>query len=208
LRRSLLSVIAPSKGKGASADNSMIRSYVGALSHLTSWKLVYVSLLTICVTLTETIGLLLLVPLLQVVGLDMGRGGAVGRIGEFITSIFDVVGARPTLILVLGLYILVISARAFASSWQTVVSTTIAQEFKVHLRQRLYRAIVNTDWLFFSRSRSSDFTHVLTTELDRVGRATRQLLRLIAEVGVAAVYILVAVFLSPPVSALAFISAA
>jgi ATP-binding cassette subfamily C protein len=186
----------------------MIRSYVGALSHLTSWKLVYVSLLTICVTLTETIGLLLLVPLLQVVGLDMGRGGAVGRIGEFITSIFDVVGARPTLILVLGLYILVISARAFASSWQTVVSTTIAQEFKVHLRQRLYRAIVNTDWLFFSRSRSSDFTHVLTTELDRVGRATRQLLRLIAEVGVAAVYILVAVFLSPPVSALAFISAA
>jgi ATP-binding cassette subfamily C protein len=185
----------------------MIRSYVGALAHLASWKLAFVSLLTVCVTLTETVGLLLLVPLLQVVGLDMGRS-TVGQIAGFITSIFDAVGARPTLILVLGLYVLVISARALASSWQTVVSAALAHEFKVHLRQRLYRAIVNTDWLFFSRSRSSDFTHALTTELDRVGRATRQLMRLIAEVGVAAVYILVAVFLSPTVSALAFVSAA
>jgi ATP-binding cassette subfamily C protein len=185
----------------------MIRSYVGALVEVASWKVVFVSLLTICVTLTEGVGLLLLVPLLQVVGLDMGRS-TVGQISDFIASIFEAVGARPTLTLVLGLYVLVISARAFASSWQMVVSTAIAHEFKVHLRQRLYRAIVKTDWLFFSRSRSSDFTHALTTELDRVGRATRQLLRLVAEVGVAAVYILVAVFLSPAVSALAFVSAA
>ncbi len=155
----------------------MVRSYIGALAHVASWKLAFVSLLTVCVTLTEGVGLLLLVPLLQVVGLDLG-GGAVGRIGGYTTSIFDAVGARPTLVAVLGLYVLVISARAFAMSWQAVVATAIAHEFKVHLRQRLYRAIVNTDWLFFSRSRSSDFTHALTTELDRVGRATRQLVHL------------------------------
>src|SRR5215217_4422044 len=207
LRRSPLSSKITTKGARAPADSSMLRSYVGPLAHLASWKLVFVSLLTVCVTLTEGVGLLLLVPLLQVVGLDMGRS-TVGRISGFITSIFDAVGARPTLILVLGLYVLVISARAFVSSRQTVVAAAIAHEFKVHLRQRLYRAIVNTDWLFFSRSRSSDFTHALTTELDRVGRASRLILRLIAEVGVAAVYILVAVFLSPTVSALAFVTAA
>jgi ATP-binding cassette, subfamily C, bacterial len=207
LRRSLLSAITPTKGAKTPADNSTIRSYLGTLADVASWKLVFVSLLTVCVTLTESVGLLLLVPLLQVVGLDLG-GGAVGRISGFITSIFDSVGIRPTLTSILGLYVLVISARAFAMSWQAIVSTAIGQEFKVHLRQRLYRAIVNTDWLFFSRSRSSDFTHALTTELDRVGRATRILLRLIAEVGVAVVYIVVAVFLSPAVSALACISAA
>lgn len=207
LRRVSLSAKAPGKGATTPADSSTIRSYLGALVDVASWKLVFVLLLTVCVILTESVGLLLLVPLLQVVGLDLG-GGAVGRIGEYTTSIFDAVGARPTLILILGLYVLVISARAFAASWQAVVATAIAHEFKVHLRQRLYRAIVNTDWLFFSRNRSSDFTHALTTELDRVGRATRILLRLIAEIGVAAVYILVAVFLSPIVSALAFVSAA
>ena len=206
LRQSLLSSIIPIKAASTPADSSMLWSYIGALLQVASWKLAFVSLLTICVVLTEGVGLLLLVPLLQVVGLDMGPN-AVGRIAGSITSIFGAVGARPTLVIVLGLYVVVISARAFASSRQTVVATALAHEFKVQLRQRLYRAIVNTDWLFFSRSRSSDFTHALTSELDRVGRATRQLLRLIAEVGVAAVYVLVAVFLSPPVSALAFVSA-
>jgi ATP-binding cassette, subfamily C, bacterial len=207
LRRSLLRSIAPTKGTRTPADSSTIRSYLGALVDVASWKLVLVSLLTVCVTLTESVGLLLLVPLLQVVGFDLG-GGAAGRVSGFITSIFDYVGIRPTLISILGLYVLVISARAFATSWQAVVSSAIGQQFKVHLRQRLYRAIVNTDWLFFSRSKSSDFTHALTTELDRVGRATRVLLRLIAEVGIAAVYVLVAVLLSPTVTALACVSAA
>ena len=79
LRRSLLSAITPTKGARTPADSSTIRSYVGALVDVASWKLVFVSLLTVCVTLTESVGLLLLVPLLQVVGLDLG-GGAVGRI--------------------------------------------------------------------------------------------------------------------------------
>ncbi len=207
LRRSLFSAIAPTKGTSTPADSGTFRSYIGALADMAPWKLAFASLLMFCVSLTEGVGLLLLVPLLQVVGLDVG-GGTVGRIGGFITSTFDAVGVRPTLISVLGLYVLVIIARAFLSSWQAIVSAALQHGFKVHLRQRLYRAIVNTDWLFFSRSRASDFTHALTTELDRVGRATRLLLRLIGEVGVAAVYILVAASLSPTVSALACVSAA
>ena len=207
LKRSLFGAVTRNKGTSAPADSGTFRSYIGALADLAPGKLAFVSLLIFCVSLTEGIGLLLLVPLLQVVGLEVGSG-TVGRIGEFITSIFEAVGARPTLVLVLGLYVLVIGARAFLSSKQTTISSALQHGFKVHLRQRLYRAIVNTDWLFFSRSRSSDFTHALTTELDRVGRATRILLRLIGEVGVAAVYILVAAFLSLTVSALACISAA
>ena len=74
LRRSLLSSIISTKGTRTPADSSTIRSYVGALVDVASWKLAFVSLLTICVILTESVGLLLLVPLLQVVGLDVGRG--------------------------------------------------------------------------------------------------------------------------------------
>jgi ATP-binding cassette subfamily C protein len=207
VKRSVLSAITPTKGKSTSEDSSTIRSYIGALAEMASWKLAFVSLLMFCVSLTEGVGILLLVPLLQVVGLDIGSG-AVGKIGGFISSVFNTVGAQPTLILVLGLYVLIITVRAFLSSWQLTTINVIVHGFKVHLRQQLYRAIVNTDWLFFSRSRSSDFTHALTSEVDRVGRATRVLLKLIGEVGVAAVYILVAAYLSVTVSALACVSAA
>jgi hypothetical protein len=51
----------------------MLRSYFGALVDVASWKVASVSLLMVCVSLTEGVGLLL-VPLLQVVGLDVGRG--------------------------------------------------------------------------------------------------------------------------------------
>jgi hypothetical protein len=37
----------------------MLRSYIGALVNLASWKLAIVSLLTVCVTLTEGVGSLL-----------------------------------------------------------------------------------------------------------------------------------------------------
>ena len=74
LRRSLSNAKTPIKGTRAPADGSSIRSYLGALIDVASWKLVVVLLLTVCVTLTESIGLLLLVPLLQVVGLDLGGG--------------------------------------------------------------------------------------------------------------------------------------
>jgi hypothetical protein len=74
LRRSLLSVKTPTKGAGTPADSSMLRSYFGALVDVASWKVAFVSLLTVCVSLTSGVGLLLLVPLLQVVGLDVGRG--------------------------------------------------------------------------------------------------------------------------------------
>ncbi len=144
VKRSVLSAITPTKGKSTSEDNSTIRSYIGALAEMASWKLAFVSLLMFCVSLTEGVGILLLVPLLQVVGLDIGRG-AVGKIGGFISSVFNTVGAQPTLILVLGLYVLIITVRAFLSSWQLTTINVIVHGFKVHLRQQLYRAIVNTD---------------------------------------------------------------
>src|ERR671921_564300 len=79
MRGSVLDAITPAEGTSTPADSGTLRSFVGALVGVASWKLAFVSVLTVCVTLTETVGLLLLVPLLQVVGLDMG-GSSVGRI--------------------------------------------------------------------------------------------------------------------------------
>jgi ATP-binding cassette subfamily C protein len=74
----------------------------------------------------------------------------------------------------------------------------------VHLRQRLYRAIANTNWLFFVRSRASDFTHALTIEMERVGAATYYLLNLLATGIVVIVYILFALKLSALMTGIVF----
>ena len=151
--------------------------------------------LTVGLTLTEGAGLFLLVPLLELVGLDT-HGGAVGQLAERVSALFVLVGVRPTLLVVLGVWVLVLSTRALLARWQLVATMSLQVQFAAYLRRRLYRAIANADWLFFSRSRASDFTHALTVEVDRVAMATQALLSLISSAVVTSVYLLVALQLS------------
>ena len=180
-----------------------IRSYMATLVRVMSWKVALALALMVCLSLTEGIGLLLLVPLMQLVGLDTQQG-SVGRLVEFVSFIFAAIGVRPTLIAVLGLYVLIVSAHALFSRWQSSLNFILEHDFVALLRQWLYRAMANANWLFFSRSRSSDFMHVLTSEVERVGEATDHLLRLLATTLVAVTYMVFALKLSPVMTGLAF----
>src|SRR4030066_59514 len=75
----------------------------------------------------------------------------------------------------------------------------------VRLREKLYRAIANTNWLIFARNRASDFTHALTIEMERIGAATYYILNLLATGIVAIVYILFALKLSATMTGLVFL---
>lgn len=177
--------------------------YIATLVGVMSWKVALALTLMVCVSLTEGIGLLLLVPLLQLVGLDVQQG-SIGQLARFISLIFEAIGMHPTLIVVLIVYVLVTVMQALLNRWQTITNFTLEQEFVTRLKQRLYHAITNTNWLFFSRSRASDFTHALTTELDRVSTATYYLLFLIANGVVSSVYIVLALRLSAMMTVLVF----
>ncbi len=167
-------------------------------------KTILVLGLMVCLSLTEGVSLLMLVPLLQLVGLDVQQG-ILGRIAEFISSVFATIGIRPTLIAVLGFYVLIIAIYSLLKRWENSVGLTLQYEFVVHLRQRLYAAITNTKWLFFVRNRASDFTHALTIEMERVGAATYYLLNLIVTAIVAIVYIVFALKLSALITELVFL---
>ena len=157
--------------------------------------------LTLSVTLTEGAGLLLLVPLLGLVGLDVQRG-QVGRVSELVAAVFASVGVRPTLPVILGVYLAIVCARAILYRWQITTTTALHRQFGSRLRQGLYRSIASTNWPFFSRSRASDFTHALTAEIDRVALATQCLLSILVDAIVGSVYLLLALQLSPLITGL------
>ena len=181
--------------------------YMSTLVRAVSWKVALALGLMLCHGLTEGIGVLMLVPLLQLVGLDVQQG-TVGRIAQFLASVFAAVGVRPTLISVLGLYVLVISLHGLLSRWQATVNLALEHEFVASLRKRLYRAIANTNWLFFCRSRLADFTHVLTAEIERVRAATSCLLHSGVIAIVTFVYVLFALRLSVVMTGLVIASGA
>ena len=170
-------------------------TYMATLVRVASWKVALALMLMVAVGLMEGIGLLLLVPLLQIVGLDV-KGGSLDQIAQFISSVFGFAGITPTLVTVLATYVLIVIVRGSLHRWQVSVSSGLGHLFVAYMRDRLYRAIKDANWVFFSRSRSSDFVHLLTVETYRIGEATHVLLSLLATAIIALVYILAALKLS------------
>ena len=123
-------------------------------------------------SLSEGIGIALLLPILQVSGFNLGAQGAVGRYADAMTSAFEAVGLHPSLLMLLMVFAGLVGARAVLGLWQLVAMCSVQQIFATRLRERLYHAIANANWLVLSRIRSSDLTHALTAEIERVEGAT------------------------------------
>lgn len=171
------------------------RDFLRTLFELASWNMALVLGLMLLRTVTSSFGLLMLVPMLGVVGLDV-QEGSIGYITDFLRDGFSLIGLQPTLLAVLAVYLLIMTVNAALVRWQAVLGTSLEQAVVTKLRKRVYHAIVHSKWLYFSRQRSSDFSHVLTVEIERVGAAVSVLLSLAVKIILTAVYIVLALVLS------------
>lgn len=180
------------------------RAYVATLLGVMSWRVALALALALFRSASQAAQLLLLIPLMQLVGLNVQKG-PLGWLSGTIRAVFGAVGLETTPAAVLGAFVLFTTAVALVSRWQSTSNFWLQQEFVARLRRRLYRSIAGADWLTFSRSRPSDFTHALTTELDRVGAATAYLLQLLTGLVLVPVYVALAVNISASMTGLVFL---
>ena len=152
-------------------------------------------MLLVALSLTEWVGLLLLVPLLALVGLQ-SDSESLTSVTQRVTELLRQLGIHATLPAVLVLFVLLVALRAFLQLRQAEIQTRLEQEFVLLLRRRLYGAIAGAEWAFLVRQRGSDFVHALTSEVDRAGTAVGQLLALVSLLIVCAAYVLVALRVS------------
>ncbi len=160
-------------------------------------------LLMLAAGMTEAFGILMIVPLLQVVGLGgpAGGGGAVARA-------LDAAGVEMTLPAVLGLF-LVLAAGRSAAAWQRDLLTARTRlEFVDRFTDRIYRATAGARWEFLLGRRQSDLLHVLTADVNRIGQATLCLLRLTVTSVQAAAQVALAAAISPAATAAAIVTGA
>ena len=162
--------------------------FVAAIARTSPGLAATTVLLTLTVALFEGVGLLALVPLLQLVGLD-AQQGSLGRLMEMFRAAFAAVGLAPTLPVVLACYVAIVAAQSVLQRQQAIVQTLLRNEVVHGLRTRLYRAIAGTTWVYFSRHRASLFGQLLTQRVDRVANAAYYLLDLFVTGVIALVYI-------------------
>jgi ATP-binding cassette, subfamily C, bacterial len=144
--------------------------------------------------LTEGIGLIMLVPLLQLVGFD-GAPEPDG-ISSLVRGFFEMTGLPLTLPTILCTYVIILSLHAVAGRYQEVLNARISLGYTQFMQDRLYTAFARVDWLCFTQIRGPDVIRVVTTDLIRAGFSTRRLLELIATVILTTIYIGVALSVS------------
>ena len=166
------------------------------LAELASYRggLAVTLVLMLGVGLLEGMGLLLLLPLLGLVGFS---GSSDHPVADGLRRLFEAIGLPLTLPVLLGLFVGLIGAKLLLAYWRDLRTTRLRLGFIDHLRNRLFRRIAFTEWLFFSLTRAADFTHVLTSEVQRIGQGTYQVLQLSANGALAASYLVVAIGVSP-----------
>jgi len=152
--------------------------------------------LMLLVSLIEGVGLVTLAPLLELVGLPT-EGGTVGQFAELAGRAITAFGLPLTLPTVLAFYVGVAVTGALLTRWEAGATSALVEAYLAELRGGLYRAASRADWPFFARQRASNLSHALTGEVDRIGDAVDTLLELTVKVCTAAVYLLLALALSP-----------
>ena len=178
------------------------------LLRVSRWHVIGVILVMVLYSLSEGVGFALLLPTLEVAGFNLTGQGEAGRYAAIVSNAFVAVGLCPTLILLLGIFVILVGARTLLGQMQNVETYAVQQEVEHHLRRRLYRAIADANWLFVCRSRASDFTHALTSEIERIGIATNTALVLTGEVVIGMLYMAIAFALSAGMTTLVLISGA
>jgi ATP-binding cassette, subfamily C, bacterial len=173
------------------------------LTRLMRWRIAVVLLVLGATGLLEGTGLVLLVPLLGAIGLDVQQG-PIGRLASIVLGAFHALGLTPTLPLVLGVFLLVNAVLSLLKRTQTMFTASFEQEVVRRTTEDLYAAIVNMDWLPFSRLKASDLTVALTAESERAGAAASQVLAIAGSAIITAVYVAVAFRLSATMTATVF----
>lgn len=180
-----------------------LAGYVKELRVILGRRLSWALVLLVSGALLEGVGLLLLVPLLDLIGEARGEGPSPGGIVGLMVDSVGALGFPVTLETVLVILLGLIVARAALVRTQATLSAELAQEATLVLRERLFRAISYARWVHFVRTRQSDFLQALTTDIGRVGSGTHYLLQLLSASFLLAAYLLAATAISPLLTLLA-----
>lgn len=161
----------------------------------------WVIVLQLAASITQGVGTLLLVPMLELVGVShpAHAGGLLG----LTRRIFAAFGVRLTLGSMLAVYVGIVAAGAALSAYQTVELTWYRLTFVDALRSRLYAAVAGAEWRHLLRQRQSDIQSILTVNVVLVTQGTLAVLALGSSLLVIAVQVLVALRISAPITGLA-----
>lgn len=175
----------------------LILTYLKMMWQFSPTRSLVFALLLFLSSVTEGIGLVLLVPLLG--ALQQSQAEATGVAGYIVEGL-SAVGIPITLLGLLGAFLTLNIFRALVTYIQAVISERFRLEMLDDLRTKSFDAILETRWEWLTTQKKSDISNLLVTEIGRLGSALLYSVRFIIAVFSITAYILVAFSLSFPLT--------
>jgi len=151
-------------------------------------------------SLTEGVSILLLVPILQVIGREVGTL-SVALPAPF--RDFDGDPIRLGLVPILVFLVAAVSLRAALMRAKDVYMAGLMNDMGNGLRISLFESIGRARWRFLAKTRGSDLNHALTADIDRVQAASYQLLLLVQGLVMLSAYVAICLLISPVMTLMA-----
>jgi ATP-binding cassette subfamily C protein len=184
-----------------------LRGFIEALVRHNPRSLGWVALVQLVSTAVQGLGLLLLVPLLDVAGVG-GRHSATGGLANLARSALSAVGVSLTLGSLLVAYVILVAVAALLSAYSTVRLLRYRLEFVDGLRERVFGAVADAEWKHLVALRQSDVLSTMTLNVSWVSLGAQAVLGICITAVLVVVQLVVAVRISPVVTALAAVTGA
>jgi ATP-binding cassette, subfamily C, bacterial len=152
------------------------------------------------VSLTEGIGIVMLVPLLD----SLGAGGAQSALSLRLSSLLGGAGPGQSLGAILIAFVALVLARSLLLYVQQVRSAAYQYRVVDQLRMRCFGALLAAEWRWLSARRTTDHANILQNNISRIGNGLYQALTLIVSLFSLAAYTIAALILSWQVALVAF----
>ena len=156
-------------------------------------------LLLLITGFTEAFGILMIIPLLHVVGVN-GSTGDGSRITEIVAQVTDALGVELTLPGALALFLALVAVRVTTNWQRNMLIAGMRLGFADRFRKQLHAAAAGARWEFLLSRRQSDIQQVLASGVNRVGNATFLMLQLTAALLLVSVQLALVVMISPLLS--------
>lgn len=176
-----------------------LQSYAG--------KSLYINLIgMLCISLLDGVGLLMLIPMINMSGL-VSIDGSDTPFADII-ALFQQLPNWLGLIIILSIYVLLIIVQGLLYNQITVRNTSIQHGFFRHLRNETYELILHANWKFFIENRKSDLLNILTTQIATANAGTHSFLQFISSLVFTAIQIFIAFWISPTITLFVLVSGA
>jgi ATP-binding cassette subfamily C protein len=173
---------------------STAKSYLLSFLRYTGAKAWISLLVMVLLGLSEGVGLIMLIPFLQLIGFDGAETS--DRISSLVRGLFEMTGLPLTLPAILCVYLVILGVHAAASRYQEGLNARMMLGYTQFMQDRLYTAFARVEWLCFTQTSGANVIRVVTNDLIRAGFATRKLLELMSAIILTTIYIGVALSVS------------